>query len=95
MDSLNKQSLAWARFSALRSHLPLYWDESSVQQFHGVVTDLEEAYELDLSSFRIPDTEMKTTRHLCAARALFSTLSRPRSDVGQAILRPTFCPPAD
>ncbi len=51
VDNLNKQSLAWARLQALRSHLPSYWDESAVSQFHEVVTEHEKAYALDLSSF--------------------------------------------
>lgn len=59
VDDINKQSLAWARFEALRSHPPQSWDESAVSQFHEIVSSLEEAYALDLSSFRVPNAEMK------------------------------------
>lgn len=59
MDDAKKESLAWARFQALRSHPPSSWDEGAVAQFHEIVTALEEAYAVELSSFRIPDAEMK------------------------------------
>lgn len=59
MDNTNKQGLSWARFEALRSHPPPSWDEGAVSQFHEIITALEEAYAVDLSSFRVPDTEMK------------------------------------
>jgi hypothetical protein len=59
MDNANKQHLALANFEAFRSHLPNSWDENEVSRFHKIVTELEDAYGLDLSSFRIPDAEMK------------------------------------
>jgi hypothetical protein len=59
MDIANKQSLAWARFQALRSHPPSSGDEGEVSQFHEIVSALEEAFNLDLSSFRIPEAELK------------------------------------
>jgi hypothetical protein len=59
VDDANKQSLAWAHFLALRSHPPNSWDEGAVSQFHEVVAALEESYAIDLSSFRVPDAEMK------------------------------------
>jgi hypothetical protein len=59
MDHTHKQSVAWARFEAWRSHPPHWWDEGAVAQFHGIVAALEEAYGVDLSSFRIPDAEVK------------------------------------
>ena len=59
MDIANKQSLAWARFQALRSHPPSSGDEGEVSQFHEIVSALEEAFNIDLSSFRIPEAELK------------------------------------
>lgn len=53
------QNLAWARLEALRSHPPTSWDEVEVSRFHEIVTALEDAYGVDLSSFKIPDAEMK------------------------------------
>jgi hypothetical protein len=59
MDIATKQSLAWARFQALRSHPPSSGDEGEVSQFHEIVSALEEAFNLDLYSFRIPEAELK------------------------------------
>lgn len=59
MDIANNQSLAMARFQAFRTSPPSSWDESTVSQFHEVVSALEEAFEADLSSFRIPETDLK------------------------------------
>jgi len=59
MDSANKQSPAWARFQALLSHRPSSGDEGEVSQFHEIVSALEEAFNEDLSSFRIPEAAMK------------------------------------
>ena len=59
MDIANNQKLAWARFQALRSHPPSSGDEGEVSQFHEIVSALEEAFKVDLSSFRIPDAELK------------------------------------
>ena len=59
MDSHNEQSLAWARFQSFRSHPPSSGSQDEVAQFHDVVSALEKAFALDLSSFRIPDAEMR------------------------------------
>jgi hypothetical protein len=59
MDIANKQSLAWARFQALLSHPPTSGDEGEVSQFHEIVSALEEAFNEDLSSFRVPEAELK------------------------------------
>ena len=59
MDDARKQSLAWARFEALRSHPPRQWDETAVSQFNEIVTALEQAHSEDLTSFRIPDSHLK------------------------------------
>ena len=59
MDIPNKQSLACARFQALLSHPPSSGDEGEVSQFHEIVSALEEAFNVDLSSFRIPEAELK------------------------------------
>lgn len=59
MDPANKQSRAWARFQALLSHRPSSGDEGEVSQFHEIVSALEEAFNEDLSSFRIPEAAMK------------------------------------
>jgi hypothetical protein len=59
MDIANKQSLAWARFQALLSHPLSSGDEGEVSQFHEIVSALEEAFNEDLSSFRIPEAAMK------------------------------------
>jgi hypothetical protein len=59
MDIANKQSLAWARFQALRSHPPSSGDEGEVSQFDEIVYALEEAFSVDLTAFRIPEAELK------------------------------------
>jgi hypothetical protein len=59
MDVCNKQSLAWARFQALQSHPPSSGDEGEVSQFHEIVSELEEAFNVDLSSFRVPEAKLK------------------------------------
>jgi hypothetical protein len=59
MDDARKWTLAWSRFEAFRNHPPNWWDEEAVSQFHQIVTALEEASGEDLSSFRVPDSEMK------------------------------------
>jgi hypothetical protein len=59
MGSTHKQSVAWVRFVALRNDQPPRWDEREVSRFHEIVTELEEAFAVDLSAFRIPDSEMK------------------------------------
>jgi hypothetical protein len=59
MDVANKQSLALARFQALLSHPPSLGGEGEVLQFHEIVSALEEAFNVDLSSFRIPEAELK------------------------------------
>ncbi|HME56749.1 MAG TPA: hypothetical protein VKF63_00305 [Terracidiphilus sp.] len=59
MNIANKQSLAMARFQAFRTSPPSSWDESAVSQFNEVVSALGEAFETDLSSFRIPESELK------------------------------------
>jgi len=61
MDIANKQSLAWARFQALLSHPLSLEDEGAVSQFHEIVSALEEAFNVDLSVFRIPEAELKQT----------------------------------
>jgi hypothetical protein len=59
MDIANKQSLAMAQFQAFQTKPPSTWDESAVSQFNEVVSALEEAFETDLSSFQIPESELK------------------------------------
>jgi hypothetical protein len=59
MDDVRKMSLAFAQFDAFRNHPPRAFDEDAVAQFHQIVTALGEAFEEDLSSFRIPDSQMK------------------------------------
>jgi hypothetical protein len=59
MDIATKQSLAWARFQALLSHPLSSAGEGEVSQFHEIVSALEEAFNLDLSLFRIPEAELK------------------------------------
>ncbi|MGP8173055.1 MAG: hypothetical protein ACLP7O_00750, partial [Terracidiphilus sp.] len=71
MDIASKQSLAWARFQALQSHPPSSGDEGEVSQFHEIVSALEEAFNVDLSSFRVSDAEMKQ-RIVSPRRASYS-----------------------
>jgi hypothetical protein len=72
MNDAEKQSRAWARLVAIRDHPPLSWDESAVSDFNEIVTALEEAYDaIDLSVFRVPDTQMK--------RRIVSVQRAPRS----------------
>jgi hypothetical protein len=59
MDIANKQSRAMAQFQAFRTSPPSSWDESAVSKFHEIVSALEEAFEMDLYAFRIPEAELK------------------------------------
>ena len=59
MRIANEQNLAWARFQALRSHPPSSGDEGEVSRFHEIVSAIEEAFSVDLSSFRVPEAELK------------------------------------
>jgi hypothetical protein len=59
MDIATKQNQAWARFQALRSHPPSSGDEGEVSQFHEIVSALEEAFDENLSVFRIPEDKLK------------------------------------
>jgi hypothetical protein len=55
----NDQSLAKARFLALRQHQRDLWNRDNVARYHTVIADLEQAYGIDLTSFRVPDGEMR------------------------------------
>jgi hypothetical protein len=59
MDIDDKQRLALISLQAFHTNPPSFWDESAISQFHEVVFELEKAYERDLSSFRIPEAELK------------------------------------
>jgi len=59
MAAMEKQPLTWATFESFRSHLPKSWNQSEVGRFNKIVNDLEDAYAVDLSTFRIEDAEMK------------------------------------
>jgi hypothetical protein len=76
VDDGRKQSLAWARFEALRSHPPRLWDETNAAQFHEIVTALEEAYAVGLTSFRAPDAHLKQ-RIVGVSRIGYSGRRRP------------------
>ena len=71
MDNTINQSLAWARFEALRNHPPPFWDEAGVSQFHDIVAALEDVYGIDLSAFRIPNADVKP-RVVQVSRAPYS-----------------------
>jgi hypothetical protein len=60
-----------ARFQALQTHPPSSGDEGEVSHFHEIVSALEEAYGVDLSSFRIPEAELKQ-RVVGSRRASYS-----------------------
>ncbi|MGA2136733.1 MAG: hypothetical protein ABSH50_30965 [Bryobacteraceae bacterium] len=59
MDSTHSANVAWVRFVALRNDPPTSWTEDEVSRFHQIVEALEAAYSVDLSAFRIPDSEIK------------------------------------
>jgi len=59
MDICLKQSRALARFQALQIHPPSSGDEGEVSQFHEIVSALEEAFDENLSAFRIPEDKLK------------------------------------
>jgi hypothetical protein len=54
-----KRDLALSRFEGVYKNQPNWWGENEVQQYHEVVTAVEEAYGDDLSSFRVPETMME------------------------------------
>jgi hypothetical protein len=54
-----KWHVAWARFIAFQKAPPSWWDAPTVQDFHDVLTALEEASPGDdLSAFRISQNRM-------------------------------------
>jgi hypothetical protein len=59
MDTNRRWLVAWSRFEAFRKNPPTWWDERAVSEFHQIVHGLEEASGEDLSSFRVPEGEMK------------------------------------
>jgi hypothetical protein len=71
MEMNSEQGISWAQFQAFRAHLPFYWDEDAVAQFHRVIEQLETSFGIDLQSFRIPDAEMKP-RVISVRRASYS-----------------------
>jgi hypothetical protein len=75
MPVVDKRPLTWATFQSFLSHLPKLWDKNEVSRFHKIVTDLEEAYSIDLSTFRIEDVEMKP-RLIGVSRIGYSGRSR-------------------
>jgi hypothetical protein len=88
MDDAQKWSLALARFNAFRSHPPNRLDEGAVAQFHEIVTALEEASGEDLSSFRIPDSEMK--QRVISVSPLRARPGRPPSG-GRRMSQERYC----
>ena len=58
MDAQRK-SLARARFKTLLAHPPSIWNQDAVSEFHETVSDLEAAYLIDLSSVRVPESELE------------------------------------
>jgi hypothetical protein len=86
MDDLQKWHVAWARFDALRRAPPFRWDEDAVQHYHEIVTSLEEASPSDdLSSFRVPDSELQ--RKIISSRLGIHTFSEKRYCDNQYMLR--------
>jgi hypothetical protein len=71
MDIADKQRHALASLLAFQTNPPSFWDENAVSQFNEVVTSLEEAFEIDLSSSRIPDAELRP-RVVSSRRASYS-----------------------
>jgi phage terminase small subunit len=59
MDDNRRWLIAWSRFEAFRKNPPNWWDEGAVSEFHDIVDSLEEASGEDLSSFRVPESELK------------------------------------
>ncbi len=98
MDIANKQSLAWARFQALLSHPLSSGDEGEVSQFHEIVSALEEAFNEDLSVFRIPKAELKqyedesgSTAWVDAGRNISRTPYPGRFPTGKQMSDKRFC----
>jgi hypothetical protein len=86
MDDLQKWHVAWARFDALRKAPPFSWDEDAVQQYHEIVTSLEEASPSDdLSSFRVPNSELQLK--VISSRFGIHTFSAKRYCNNQYMLR--------
>ena len=84
MEMNNEQGIAWAQFQAFRAHLPLYWDENAVAQFHRVIEQLEKSFDISLQSFRIPKTEMKP-KVLSVRRAPYSGRSSGESRLSEKL----------
>jgi hypothetical protein len=75
MDDARKRRLALAKLSAFRNHPPRAFDEDAVAQFHQIVAALGEAFGEDLSSFRIPASQMK--RRVVSAGPMRARPGRP------------------
>ena len=50
---------AWALFQALRASPPSRWNAERVMHYEVVVGGLESAYGVNLSSFRVPSSELR------------------------------------
>jgi hypothetical protein len=59
MDIDNKMNSALAQLQAMQINRPSSGDEGEVSQFHEIVDALEEAFKVDLTSYRIQDADLK------------------------------------
>ena len=59
-----KWVLAWAKFEAMYSNLPNVVNPDRVADFHAILDLLQESSGEDLSSFRVPDSEIRPRAYL-------------------------------
>jgi hypothetical protein len=59
MIDAKKWALARARFDALRKNVPKEVDRSRIDEYHQILDGLQQASGEDLSTFRIPESEVK------------------------------------
>lgn len=88
MNNVRKWKLARAHLNAFSNNLPTRIDASVVAQFHKIVDALGEASGEDLSSFRIPDSEMK--RRVISVGPLRARPGRPPSG-GKRMSEKRYC----
>jgi hypothetical protein len=77
MDDARQRDLARSPFDALRSHPPKVWDQGVMGEYDQILTALEEAMREDLSSFRVPASEMRP-KIVSFSRGRGATMSKER-----------------
>jgi hypothetical protein len=76
MHNQTKWNIAIIRFAAFCSHMPLAPDEDDISEYHDIIKLFEDAYQHDLSQFRIalePISEERSNPALTSLQGRWQT----------------------